>query len=383
MIKDFVTTIPVGGTVAPGTLGTDLADLAAHLGLRNSAAPVLASAATTSIFAGTADAVRNVEISGTTGITSFGANDAGEFRVVRFQGVLTVNHSAALVLPGAANVTTQAGTMMVVLGAGGTNAVVWDVFQPSSLAGVTAGLPAGHLFGLTLSNNAIDAANDIDIAVGRARSDDDTVNIVLSGVLVKRLDAVWAAGTNQGGLDTGSKANSTTYHVFAIANAAGSLNDVLFSASLASPTLPGGYTVKRRIGSLFTDASGNLVLFSQVGDEFLAKGATLDINVGSLAATTRQLGALGVPGGLALDAIIRSYSPLSGGQLFIMTDPAEADAAPSLSAVPGHTLNAAGQQHQGRVRTNTSRQIAYRGNTTGTILRVWTYGWIDRRGRDA
>lgn len=51
--------------------------------------------------------------------------------------------------------------------------------------------------------------------------------------------------------------------------------------------------------------------------------------------------------------------------------------------MPGHTLNAAGQQHQGRVRTNTSRQIAYRGNTTGTILRVWTYGWIDRRGRDA
>jgi hypothetical protein len=49
-----------------------------------------------------------VEISGTTGITSFGTNYNGP-RYIRFSGVLILTNSATLALPGAANITTAAG----------------------------------------------------------------------------------------------------------------------------------------------------------------------------------------------------------------------------------------------------------------------------------
>ena len=35
-------------------------------------------------------------------------------------------------------------------------------------------------------------------------------------VVVKRLDAAWAVGTNQGGLDTGAEGVSTWYHLWLI-----------------------------------------------------------------------------------------------------------------------------------------------------------------------
>jgi hypothetical protein len=379
---DFATPIPASGTVDRDAL---VAMLNAHEGLAGLAGAVvqLASGSTVSIAAGTADTRREIEITGTTGISSFGAGAAGEVRVLRFVSAgCVVNHSSAIVCPGAANITSEAGTVLKVWKlASGSDWLVFDVWHPSVLAGVSIGLPPGHISGLGLANNSTDAANDLDIAAGRARSDDDTANIVLPTLLVKRLDANWSAGTNQGGLDTGSKANSTTYHVFGIGDGAGTV-DVLFSASLASPTLPGGYTKKRRLGSIITDGSGNIRAFSQNGNRFQLATAVQDFNDTTIG-TSRSLLALTVPAGLAVEAVLRSYSSVAGANVLILTDPAETDAAPSLSAAPGHTFNGAGQNFQGLVGTNTSRQIAARSNAAGQLLRVWTYGWIDRRGRDA
>src|SRR5262245_55992518 len=62
----------------------------------------------------------------------------------------------------------------------------------------------GYLWGLTLSNNAGDAVNDIDIAAGEASADDGSAVMALAAALTKRSDAAWAVGTNQGGLDTGA-----------------------------------------------------------------------------------------------------------------------------------------------------------------------------------
>jgi hypothetical protein len=299
---------------------------------------------------------------------------------VVFTGVLTVNHSAGLLCPGAVNITTEAGTVLLVEG-DGTNVAVLTVWQPSSLAGATLALPAGHLFGLGLTNNTTDADNDIDVATGTARSDDNAANITLSGVLVKRLDANFAAGTNQGGLDTGSKANSATYHVFAISDGASTV-DVLFSTSLGSPTMPSGYTKKRRLGSVITDGSGNIRAFVQTGDRFQLTTPVLDFNASTIG-TARSLVALTVPAGLKVEAMIRAYSTVTGANVMVLTDPAEADTAPSLSAAPLHTLNGAGQAFQGVIGTDTSRQIAARSNAATQLLRAATFGWIDRRGRDA
>lgn len=117
-----------------------------------------------------------------------------------------------------------------------------------------------------LSNNSTDANNDIDISSGFCWDDALAVKLQLSSTFTKQLDAAWASGTNAGGLDTGSKAVSTWYHVFLISN--GTNTDVMFSTSQTSPIMPSGYTSKRRIGSIKTDASGNILGFLQDADIF-------------------------------------------------------------------------------------------------------------------
>lgn len=143
-----------------------------------------------------------------------------------------------------------------------------------------APFPTGHLYGLTLANNGSDATNDIDIAAGSARDAADTDNMVLGSALTKRLDANWAVGTNQGGLDTGSKANSTWYYVWLIKRADTGVVDVLFSASASSPTMPANYTIKRLVGFFRTDGSAAIEAFTQIGDDYVwgvHKGATVSL----------------------------------------------------------------------------------------------------------
>src|SRR4029453_16515286 len=86
--------------------------------------------------------------------------------------------------------------------------------------------------------------------------------------LVKRLDAAWAVGSNAGGLDTGTKANNTWYHVWVIANSTSGVVDALLSINATTPTMPSGYDKKRRIGSIKTGSSGAIRAFDQLGDEF-------------------------------------------------------------------------------------------------------------------
>lgn len=72
----------------------------------------VASAATTNIWGNDGN---TVHVTGTTTITSLGtAGQAGDWRVVIFDGALTLTHGANLNLPGGANITTAAGDAMFV-----------------------------------------------------------------------------------------------------------------------------------------------------------------------------------------------------------------------------------------------------------------------------
>jgi len=71
----------------------------------------LASAATTDIGAQLTNFLR---ITGSTTITSFGANYKGP-RFLRFEGAVTLTNGSALTLPGGANITTAAGDCLIVI----------------------------------------------------------------------------------------------------------------------------------------------------------------------------------------------------------------------------------------------------------------------------
>lgn len=240
----------------------------------------------------------------------------------------------------------------------------------------------GYLYGLTLSNNTTDATNDIDIAAGTAVDGTGAVSMVLASTLVKRLDAAWAVGTNQGGLDTGSIAN-TTYHVWLIRRSDTGVVDALFSTSASAPTMPTNYDQKRRIGSIIR-ASGAIVLFSQRGDEFLLMSTAADVNTSGLS-TSAVLYALTIPSGIIVGAIVAAQVYRAGGiGSVLITSPAVTDIAAG-GGVPPSTIISPSDQFGswgGVIRSNTSSQIRARASTAIASFYVTTYGWVDDRGRD-
>lgn len=108
----------------------------------------LASAATTDIGAQNS---AFVEISGTTGITSFGTTYNGP-RFLRFTGALLLTNSASLALPGAANIATVAGDTCIACPNSASSG--WNVISFQRAASLTNGaIAAGAITtsGLTQS----------------------------------------------------------------------------------------------------------------------------------------------------------------------------------------------------------------------------------------
>jgi hypothetical protein len=245
-------------------------------------------------------------------------------------------------------------------------------------------LPTAYINGLILSNGT-DSEHDIDISSGKARNEDDSANITFSSTITKQIDASWAAGTDAGGLFSGSVAADTWYHVFAIRKDDGAV-DAGFDTDVTASGIPSGYTSYRRLGSVLTDGSANILAFKQYGDEFLWSTPILDedqFNPG----TSRVTPTLSVPPDLEVNAsfflVAQDNSATAGTGIYI-TSPDLADIAPTASDwdmnVNSSTVKSEAHIH---MRTNTSSQIAYRfsASTADHRIRIRTHGWIDSRGK--
>lgn len=255
--------------------------------------------------------------------------------------------------------------------------------SPSGYPGPIGGtiFPRGHLKGMRLANNATDAANDIDVSEGECRDSANTVNIKLPAGITKRLDAAWAEGTNQGGLDTGAIAN-TPYHVFAIRSATTGVCDVLFSASATAPTLPANYTAFRRIGSIVRIAAA-IKQFFQTGNTFQTFG---DQDYSSASARSLSLLALSVPTGIRVLPILKvSIAQGATGTSYVTLAPGDNNALTVTQAVQANSANGVDCSLVNYLSTNTNAQVYLAVViSSGTILAatMLTAGWIDRRGQD-
>lgn len=252
----------------------------------------------------------------------------------------------------------------------------------------TVALPTGYLFGLTLSPPG---STSLPIAAGSCRDSTDADNMVLSAIT--KTTGAWAAGSGNGGLDTGSIAASTWYHAYAIKTVAGlgGTTDALISLSATSPTMPTGYSLKRRIGSVQTDGSKNLLTFVQLGDEFIWSATVGDVSAATNPGTSAVLRALSVPTGIQVNALFRASVVNSDATicyaLFTALDatdevPAATSGNASISGVNSSSPN---NNELGtlNVRTNTSSQIRSRlsYSSANVKLSIATFGWIDTRGR--
>ena len=234
---------------------------------------------------------------------------------------------------------------------------------------------------ITISNGT-DADHDIDFAAGNFTFDDGSGQAIATA-LTKQIDAAWVAGDNAGGLDTGSVAIDTTYYCFVIWNPTTSTADFLFSTSVSSPTMPSGYTKKKRIASLLTDGSGNIrpgsYTFFTGGYRFIYNSNLLDISISSVTTGSRTLYTLTLPPStIAITTFGVSTTTGNAGTKFIYITNADVpdDTNIDLRWRQGGAENVQYSQYR-EDKTDSNSQIGIRGNDSDPTVLVYTQGWTE------
>jgi len=252
--------------------------------------------------------------------------------------------------------------------------------------GTSLTLPRGYIDGLNIGNGPVDTQHDIQFGAGACRGANNNENIIETVGSIKQIDAAWAAGNNAGGLFTGSVAADTWYHAFAIKNDSGGAAEFGFDTNVNAGNRPAGYTPFRRLGSVLTDGSSNLLGFTQFWNYFLWDDPPQDIDDSTLG-TSAQLYTLSVPIDVVVFPWCNVRAAKSGSVVAIyLSSPFADDEAPQrTNGAPLTTLRAwdnsgGGVIHKTRFMTNASAQIRARSDETSTILRVATLGWEDPRG---
>ena len=251
-------------------------------------------------------------------------------------------------------------------------------------------LPRGHIWGLTLSN-AADTANDITIAAGECRDETGQHDMKLTAAITKRLDAGWAVGTDQGGLNTGAEAADTWYEVHLIKRLDTGVVDVMFTTTANRATLPTSYTVQRRIGWIRNNASSAILQFTQVDDYFTW---TTQVNDASFTATlTAAAVTLTAPPNCIARfraAAAGLVSGSDGSATTVFSEIVEGNVTPSLatgiaSLTGGEPVMNELHDQAGHfeLRVSSTSTIEHDSTSNKTDIDISTYGFIDSRGRFA
>jgi hypothetical protein len=232
----------------------------------------------------------------------------------------------------------------------------------------TSSYPPGHLDGLGMSYNTV---STVDIAEGTCKDITGTADINVTGTLTADITA---AGAN--GLDTGSEASSTWYALYVI----DSPNDVpaaLLSTSFTSPTLPGTYTVFRRVGAVYNDSGSNLLEFSQHGNgrdrEIRYEGTHFFLNAGNATTFTVVAVTFIPPTCTTFDILIDFNPALSGNDLRIRRNGDSAQA-------PFYAPSGTGGFDFGPFKavTDDSQQIDYQVTAAGDAAYLAVQAYTDK-----
>jgi hypothetical protein len=253
-----------------------------------------------------------------------------------------------------------------------------DLVSTGAAFGTLVVLP-NYIGGLTLSNDVAHPQTYIDVGAGGATSDDGTVFMNLGTVLSKFMGS-FVPGNLSGCMDTGTvPAVNTWYHVYLITRTDLGLVDVLVSTSPTSPVMPTYYGKKRRIGSIKTDASANIIPFIQNGDDFIWTAPVLD-NSNVALSTTGQLFKVSVPSGLKIKATLRVTALGTANGLIAITSPDETNAG-SMAQLPFYA-SPVYSAAQLELFTNVNSQIFAKASTA-LANGFWfsASGWRDNRGK--
>lgn len=244
----------------------------------------------------------------------------------------------------------------------------------------------------TLANSAGDLTNDIDIGAGAAWLSTASVPYAIRvslPSLTKRLDAGWAAGTNQGFRNSGVGIADGTYHIYAVAKAAGadpeyyahtSTSIATVLTALQAETGGSAYIYARRIFSIVR-VSGAIRAFRHYGGDEVKWDVVIN-NVSAAAMDTSGASVgVTVPAGIAVDALLAFTLQYNGATLYGLWSALDQTNSTPGSGIFDIFVTSLGQYASiyKAVRTNTSGQIRQRGNTASGFYYIMTHGYIDRR----
>ena len=264
-----------------------------------------------------------------------------------------------------AAVNWAAGTKIVgiaPIGPSDMDATALAAFTGLLLGAGTTLLPLARLAsyvlsGCILSNNGSDATNDIDISAGYVVSDDGAA-VMQVAAITKRLDAAWAVGTGNGGLDTGSIANAT-YHMWAIQRADTLVVDVLFSTSASAPTMPANYGRKAYIGSIVRSSAAIRAFKQDATNPRRFRWVTTIVDRSSTSAVALGALTVSVPSGIVVEPIF-AIQLNSAAASQIAVELQDADASSGAERVAQSEVDAAvAHVVDGGFRSNTSAQIRF------------------------
>lgn len=260
-------------------------------------------------------------------------------------------------------------------------------------------LARGAIDGLTLSNNATDATNDIDIAVGVTRETADTVNLAVTSAIGKQLDVSWATGgtpgTPTGGLSSSlTLTNDTWYH--AIAGKVSGTVEVGFDTSITGANLvtDHSFTNTRRIGSVRRGTAAN-ALFLQWGDRFFWDEPISEPTVTGDSTNTLTRTPLGVRvlARVSVEGRSQNSSEATGFGVFLRPLDFVATVVAPVDSDPSQTNLGSYQQGSGvnnqqtgviapiDVLTDTNQQVRLDVVASMTTIDMSVHGYKDLRGR--
>ncbi len=205
--------------------------------------------------------------------------------------------------------------------------------------------------------------------------------------LTKNLNALWAAGSGNGGrLEATALAANATYHLHAYLNNATGAFEWGYSLSATGPALA-GYTWVGRFWIVILDGTGsNIRAFTQTGNKCLLDTSQLEATLGANFART-SVAWTSIPSGLSVDALVVlnansiNANPSSVAMYAYDGNSGAGASTADLSATAYSTSTSTGVNGtaNGPVRTGTAKNIWISCNMGGSGGNAQGYvnGWID------
>lgn len=251
----------------------------------------------------------------------------------------------------------------------------------------------GYIDGLVTELGS-DADHDITVCPGvctDSLADNDRA-VILEAAITKQIDATFAEGNNAGGMATGSVAADTEYNLIVITKDADGTVDVCFDTDPGGANAPSGWTARRRILSVFTDGSSNILAYTQTGDRVEFEDHVRDVLDSTVTEDVYETGTLTVPAGMVADVVCiaradlahrvnakirQTGSPSTTGNVGIV----------HVDALANTDIILIGSR--GQITVDENSQVEYAvsgvvggGSESADLFVIDTIGWTDDRGRN-